>query len=69
MEERGRDCRVVRHEVRQSNVPPTCENLFMHEKAGKERAGETKERAEMWQNDTAGNSNTKIKKGQKSERE
>lgn len=30
--ERGR---IVRHEVRQSNVPPTCENLFMHEKAGK----------------------------------
>lgn len=25
----------MRHEVRQSNVPPTCENLFMHEKAGK----------------------------------
>lgn len=27
--------RIVRHEVGQSNVPPTCENLFMHEKAGK----------------------------------
>lgn len=25
----------MRHEVGQSNVPPTCENLFMHEKAGK----------------------------------
>lgn len=35
----GEGC-LVRHEVRQSNVPPTCENLFMHEKAGKERARE-----------------------------
>lgn len=61
--------RIVRHEVRQSNVPPTCENLFMHEKAGKanerERTRETKEWAEMWQNDTAGS--TKIKKGRKRE--
>lgn len=54
----------MRHEVGQSNVPPTCENLFMHEKAGKaserERERGTKEWAEMWQNDTAGS--TKIKK-------
>lgn len=63
--------RIVRHEVGQSNVPPTCENLFMHEKAGKaservrESERETKEWAEMWQNDTAGS--TKIKKGRKRE--